>query len=818
MGWQDAPELTSNAGAASWESAPIVGDDTPNVDQQEKPLGLMYAPLDAALNLGTGMAAQAYGGLKSLGTLATGGTLDQATKDVEEAAQDYTWQPRGKAGEAVAHAMTLPIEYATKGAQWGLGGVGELVGGEKGRDIGELIGGIGVPIAATILGGRAALKAAPGWQTAAQDAFQKAKAQRTMEAQAVKYPESAMQGPKLDAAYKAQEYGISVNPYEVSPTRKNAAVELAAGGDELSSTLSIANEGKWTDLARKDMSLGGKGAITIDELKAKRSDLARPYEELRKVPALLPDDKLLSDISGTSGVEGLTPQAVALIRKDLPDFHREIMAAAEKGFNGADIVELTKRYRESATDGFRAGTTESIAIAKAKRAAADALDNFAERKLVEMDAANPGVGYGRLVSDLKNARAEIAKSHAYQDAIDLNSGKLTPSKIASNTSVDHPYTGILADIGAIAGNFPHAAKVGAELPSLSKGRIYRSGLGGTVGGALGYMVGAPYLGAGLGAVAGAIGGRVMSKRITSPEFQRRLNIQDFRPASERGNFVGPMDGVRPVPPINAPEPTGPLPNIEGAPPLVPGSFGQGMSQRLDEGRQPLPVLPFEGMSGNEIIPPPRSFSVSGALPRLPDEGMPIIPERGGAMQPGGFPVLPEQSIPRQGFGGAEPIPPNPLLGYSEPTFGAGRTPLPKLDEKAFPSTGPAMASELMSIADDLPKGTKMVYENAVDFMSRQDALNQPAMVEATTQFLTKAEDLRGKIHNSQGFWKNRYQAELDALSQEFYKGMIQFGSRTPQEAIGLQPMYEGSGPLYTGPANTPRLQVEKTRSLRDLMQ
>lgn len=719
------------------------------LEEKEKPLGLGYAPLDVALNLGTGLAAQAYGGLKGLGTLATGGTIEQAAQDVEGAQQDYTWQPRGRAGEAAAHALALPIEYATKGAKATLGGIGEVVWGDEGRNVGELVGGIGVPAAATLFGGRAALKAAPKMQQQAQAAFEQAKAQKAAEMQAAKYPESAMQAPMLDAAAKAKEYGIAINPYAVAPTKKHSAMEMAAGGADLDTTLSIANEGRWTNLARKDMGLAGDGAITIAELKAKRAELAKPYEELRKVPALSADSQLLSDISGISDVKGLTPQAAEFVKKQLPEFSREIASAAENGFSGFDIVELTKRFREDATNGFRAGTTESVALAKAKRAAADALDNFAERRLIELEAANPGAGYGNLVAELKAARREIAKTHAYQDALDLNTGKLTPTKIATNTSADHPYTGILADIGAIAGNFPHVAKVGAESSSITRPRLYRTGLGGTAGAAIGYLAGDPFLGAGLGAVAGFVGSGALRKRISSPKFQQSIQAQDYRPATERANFVGPMDGVRAVPPINAPEPTGPLPSLEGiVPPLVPGSFAQSISARLDEGlgRRPLPVLPDE----------------------------------------------------------------NPMLGYRDPIGGPPPVqPLPPL---------PPITRDLFSIADDLPKGTKTLYEGAVDFMLRQDALNQPAMAEATMQFVSKAEELQANIQNSQGFWRERYKAELDALSKEFAHGMLQFGVRKPQEAIGLQPLYEGSGPLYTGPTNTPRLQIEKTRSLRDLIQ
>lgn len=78
-----------------------------------------------------------------------------------------------------------------------------------------------------------------------------------------------------------------------------------------------------------------------------------------------------------------------------------------------------------------------------------------------------------------------------------------------------------------------------------------------------------------------------------------------------------------------------------------------------------------------------------------------------------------------------------------------------------------------------------------DFMLRQEGLTQPAMSEAINGFRARAADLEKKVANASGMWKQKYQAELDALKQEFGAGMEQFGVRSPQEAIGFQPLYEG---------------------------
>lgn len=78
-----------------------------------------------------------------------------------------------------------------------------------------------------------------------------------------------------------------------------------------------------------------------------------------------------------------------------------------------------------------------------------------------------------------------------------------------------------------------------------------------------------------------------------------------------------------------------------------------------------------------------------------------------------------------------------------------------------------------------------------DFPMRQEVLQHPEISSVVNRMEAKAADLRSKIQNSQGFWKQKYQAELNQLEQEFQAGMDQLGIRSPQEAIGLQPLYEG---------------------------
>ena len=780
-------------------------------DVMEKDLGLGYAPLDVGLNLATGFGAQTAAGLRGGYGLLQGDTGDEASRKIRETADKYTWQPRGRAGQAALDVIAKPLEWATKGAEYVGGGVGEAVGGEQGRIAGESIAGAAVPMGLTVLGGRALMKSAPTWQANVQEAFDTAKQQRTAEFNALKYPESKAQGLKLDAAAKAQEHGIALNPYDVSRSTKNAAMEMGAGGADLGTTLSLKNEPLWADLARRDMGIQD-AQITIGSLNDVRARHSAPYQELSKIPPLAADARLLDDVSGVNNLAGLTPQAAEIVKKQMPQFSNDIATAAAKGLSGYDIVELTKRFREEAASGFASGNVEAIAMARAKRAAADALDNFAERKLAEMDTITPGAGYAQLVGDLRNSRREIAKSYAYQGAIDLNTGKLDPLKIARQTSEANPFTGILADIGAIAGNFPNIAKVGSVERSVSAPRLYRSGMAGSAGFAAGLAVGAPIEGAAIGALAGFIGSGKLRKRIASPEFQRSMDIADYRPMSERGNFVGPQMGVRAAQPVNPVPQQSPLPVIEDAP-IVPGSwresppaeqrlppsFAQGLPSIADDFGQPVDYTPLNTPHSRQSLPSfapegaPVMMDIPGQAPAtlralIDDNGNPL-PIGGGSEFTGGLATLLDKA------------PGTPRGGIT-----------PSMDARAAKDVAKeAHIPDRLSI--EAPTTEKIISDlvETIPFDTKFDVANHSLIVKATHAFIDEAAALKSAIAaETNGFKKSGLEAKLRGTENRFMAGWKELGFKNEAQLRNLtQKLYQYGGETQRG--------VEKMKSLKDLI-
>jgi hypothetical protein len=141
----------------------------------------------------------------------------------------------------------------------------------------------------------------------------------------------------------------------------------------------------------------------------------------------------------------------------------------------------------------------------------------------------------------------MAKTYAYEDATDFNTGQVDPTAIARLTQKNNSLTGIIADIGAIAGNFPEIASSAPPSTLMQKAgtHLTRSGVGGTIGAGIGAVtpVG-PIAGGVVGAGAAEMLTGLQAKRMLSPEYQRRFAAPPDRrifptPEPEAANALVP---------------------------------------------------------------------------------------------------------------------------------------------------------------------------------------------------------------------------------------------------------------------------------------
>lgn len=190
-------------------------------------------------------------------------------------------------------------------------------------------------------------------------------------------------------------------------------------------------------------------------------------------------------------------------------------------------------------------------------------------------------------------------------------------------------------------------------------------------------------------------------------------------------------------------------------------------QQPQQPTEGLPKLPEEqplvpGTSGEEMMFPKQE---STPLPAIPDELKPLSEQ---------YP----QEIP---------------IGAIEEGGVWSNTPgSPKLEP-------PVLTRDLLSLEDqplkgaDVPDTQNLATRHDVptdEFPLRQEVLQQPEIVDAINKFREEAATLEQQATNGSGFWKTQAEQKLTKLQDEFLAGMRQLGIDNPQEAVGLQKLYD----------------------------
>lgn len=288
-----------------------------------------------------------------------------------------------------------------------------------------------------------------------------------------------------DAALEAgRKAGLVVPPSTVNPTIGNQLVETAGGKIATEQTAAVKNAPVFDRLAREALGLQKGSLLTEGSLADMRKQAGQAYRAIKNVGGKLDADAAFAadiqnigaDFSQAAAEfpESTKNAAIEALNKDL----------AIGSWSPTAIVEKVKLLRSDATANFKAfNDPEKLALARAQREAANALDGLVERRLNDM-------GQGALATAYKDARRTIAISHDVETALmpDGHINALTLAKISDK----HPLSGPLDLIAQFAGNFPKASqpvsKIGSPATTALRASI-GSGAGAVVGGTLGAGVG-----------------------------------------------------------------------------------------------------------------------------------------------------------------------------------------------------------------------------------------------------------------------------------------------------------------------------------------
>ena len=351
--------------------------------------------------------------------------------------------------------------------------------------------------------------------------------------------ESYARGPQIDATNLAQKYNISLDPAVSNPNVRNRARTGLIGSVDLDNRLSADNKPKWTNIVKKDLGIGDEVSLTdpkiYDKVRA-RDDIAGPYETVRDIKQVIVDTDSLKKLDKLRAKELYVDDGQAA---QVGAYLDNLKEGLLKGGDGTKLLDTIRQMRQQASDVFRVvGPLDpnAKAMADAKLGAAKVLEGLIDNNLPNAKAREAFV----------NARTKMAQTYDMESATNFGTGQIDPNVFAKLVSKGEPVSGVVADIGKIASNFPEIAALSAGdkrfLPAFT-----RAGPGGAIGGILGFMAGAggasavtTPIGIAAGAGISEIIRRVAANKMTSPEFQTgRAVPRDYRPQQ-------PINALRPV--------------------------------------------------------------------------------------------------------------------------------------------------------------------------------------------------------------------------------------------------------------------------------
>jgi hypothetical protein len=277
--------------------------------------------------------------------------------------------------------------------------------------------------------------------------------------------ESYANAPQLDAAAEAQRLKIALNPADIDPSVSTRFLSAAAGprGPE---ALALANKPRVTEIAKTELGLGPTTSLTSEAYSTARANLAKPYDEVRKLPTMVADETALKNLNDLRkndkliGGEGVAKKVNKLVD--------DAVAKTQAGLTGAEVLDNVRALRADAKKiyGNQNATPKQVAVADANLAIANQLES-----MIESNITNP-----KLLDQFRDARQKMARTYVYEGATDFNTGMVDVSKLARITAKDNALTGDIAALGKIAGNFPDVFTTTAASKFYDLPRLSRSGL------------------------------------------------------------------------------------------------------------------------------------------------------------------------------------------------------------------------------------------------------------------------------------------------------------------------------------------------------
>lgn len=273
---------------------------------------------------------------------------------------------------------------------------------------------------------------------------------------------------------EGREAGYVISPSAVNPSATNKILESIAGKAATRQEASKRNQNVTMDEAARDLGYPAGTALTRDELNAFRARTSAPYQEL-------------AQLSG---------------RADAALFQlREARQQANHYF----------RFYERSAD------PNALANARALETRAATLERVLER-----EATN--AGRPELIQRMREARAQIAKSHDVERALNVGSGEVDARVVGRELDQGRPLSGRMENVGKFAEAFRPYVQEASSVPTPGVSKL--GAYGGAVLGAQGAQAAGSsgLFAAGLPLVSGPVRSMLLSRayqeRMANPNYNQ----------------------------------------------------------------------------------------------------------------------------------------------------------------------------------------------------------------------------------------------------------------------------------------------------------
>lgn len=251
-------------------------------------------------------------------------------------------------------------------------------------------------------------------------------------------------------------------------------LESIVGKANTQQAASVKNQEITNRLTNRAIGLADDAQLTPEKLEEVRKTAGRAYEVIKTLPGkFVADSQYLDDLAKIE-----TPFSAA--SREFPRGGASPAAAQvvegvlEQEASPRAIMEQIQLLRKEAKSGFRAiNNPEATAKAKAQWDAAKALEGLAERNLSKR--GNP-----ELLENFRAARAQIAKTHDIELALNLGSGDISAARIAGRAAKS-PLSGELETIAKFRQAYPKATQDIAQIGSMPTGSPLDAAAGAIVG-------------------------------------------------------------------------------------------------------------------------------------------------------------------------------------------------------------------------------------------------------------------------------------------------------------------------------------------------